>query len=114
MELRDMQKLTVVKLREEALKHGHIMGVHGMGKSEIIAALAPIYGIDLEAETRTVRERIAQDKTTLKQRIRTFKVGRDAALAEHNAEQLEAARRGIKRQKQALRRLVRRAQSTAV
>lgn len=114
MELRDMQKLTVVKLREEALRHGNIMGVHGMGKSELIAALAPIYGIDLEAATRSARERIAQDKTSLKQRIRTFKVERDTALAAHSAEQLEAARLGIKRQKQALRRLVRRAQSPAV
>jgi hypothetical protein len=113
MELRDLQKLTVVKLREEALKHGSIAGVHGMGKTEIIAALAPLYGIDLEAETRAARDRIAQDKTVLKQRIRAFKAERDAALAEHNAAQLAVTRHGIKRNKQALRRLVRRVQAEA-
>jgi hypothetical protein len=113
MELRDLQKLTVVKLREEALKQGNIMGVHGMGKDELIATLAPIYGIDLEAETKATRERIVQDKTTLKQRIRAFKVERNTALAEHNMAQLEVARRGIKRQKQALRRLIRRVQAGA-
>ena len=85
-----------------------------MSKSELIAALAPIYGIDLEAESRASRERIAENKTTLKQRIRAFKGARNTALTEHNPEQLEAARRGIKRQKQALRRLVRRARIAAV
>jgi pyruvate dehydrogenase complex dehydrogenase (E1) component len=113
MELRDLQKLTVVKLREEALRQGNIIGVHGMGKGELIATLAPLYGIDLEAETTAARERIAQNKTTLKQRIRAFKVDRNTALAEHNAAQLEVARRGIKRQKQALRRLTRRVQAKA-
>ena len=113
MELRDLQKLTVVKLREEALKHSSIAGVYGMGKQELIAAMAPIYGIDLEAETRAARERVAQDKTSLKQRIRAFKADRDTALAGHDAAQLKIARHGIKRNKQALRRLVRRAQVEA-
>ena len=52
MELRDLQKMTVVKLREEGLKHSSIAGVYTMNKAQLIEALAAIYDIDIEAATR--------------------------------------------------------------
>lgn len=112
MELRDLQRMTVVKLREEALKQGGVIGVHGMGKEQLIVALAPIFGIDLEAAMRAAREKVAASKGTLKQEIRTLKKERDESVAEHDAMASGKARRGIKKRKRQLRHLARQAKAT--
>ena len=41
-------KLTVPKLREEALKIEGVVGVHGMDKPELIRLLAGHFGLDIE------------------------------------------------------------------
>lgn len=107
MELRDLQKMTVTKLREEALKYQDrgIVGVHAMDKEELITALAPIFGIDLEAAIRQARERFAGNKTELKQQIRDLKTRRTAVLADRDASALKHIRDNIKRRKRVLRRL---------
>ena len=106
MELTDLQRLTVVKLREEALKHEGITGVNGMNKEQLIVALAPIFGIDLEAETRALRERLAASKSVLKQEITNFKKERNAALDDHDHEGVTQARKEIKKRKRRLRHMV--------
>jgi hypothetical protein len=111
MELRDLQRMTVVKLREEALQQGGIVGVHGMGKGQLIAALAPVFGIDLEAAMRAAREKVAASKGTLKQEIRALKKERDEAVAEHDDMASSKARRGIKKRKRQLRHLARQAKA---
>ncbi len=113
MELRDLQKMTVVKLREEGLKHSSIAGVYAMDKAELMAALAAVYGIDVEAATRAAREQFATDKSTLKQEIRAFKGQRDAALLAHDATQVKQLRLHMKKRKRILRRLAS-SQSAAV
>lgn len=113
MELRDLRRLTVVKLREEAFKHPSIAGVNGMAKNELIEALAPIFGIDLAAEERAARERFAGDKTTLKQAIRGLKAERHATLSEGDAARRKQVRLGIKQRKRALRRMTRMARAAA-
>ena len=105
MELRDLQKMTVVKLREEGLKHSSIAGVYAMDKAQLITALAEVYGIDVEAATRAVREQFATDKSGLKQAIRALKGQRDAALVAHDATQVQQLRLNIKKRKRMLRRL---------
>ncbi|MGE3537402.1 MAG: hypothetical protein AB7N91_08185 [Candidatus Tectimicrobiota bacterium] len=105
MELRDLQKMTVVKLREEALKHSNIAGVYAMDKGQLIAAMAEVYGIDIEAASKAAREQFAADKSTLKREIRAFKGQRDEALGAHDAAQVKQARLAIKRRKRQLRRL---------
>jgi hypothetical protein len=105
MELRDLQKMTVTKLREEAMKHQGLVGVHAMHKEELIAALAPIFGIDLAAVTRAARERLSGNKTELKQQIRALKAKRDEALTEHDATALKQMRDRIKKRKRQLRRM---------
>jgi len=105
MDLLELQRMTVVKLREEALNQGGIVGVHGMNKEQLIEALAPIYGIDLEAQRRAIQERLAANKGALKKEIHTFKNERDAALEEHDAESLSKARQEIKKRKRRLRRM---------
>lgn len=105
MELRDLQKMTVVKLREEGLKHSSIVGVHVMDKAQLVAALADVYGIDVEAATKAAREQAATDKSALKQAIRALKGQRDAALATHDATQVKQLRLNMKKRKRMLRRL---------
>jgi hypothetical protein len=106
--------MTVVKLREEGLKHEGIVGVHVMNKEQLIEALAPRFGIDLEAAARAARERFAGDKTALKRDIRALKGERDAALAAHDAVTVAQARQRIKKHKRVLRRLAEQARTTAV
>ena len=105
MELRDLQKMTVVKLREEGLKHSSIAGVYAMDKAQLVAALAAVYGIDVEAATKAAREQFATDKSALKQAIRGLKGQRDAALVAHDATQVKQLRLNIKKRKRMLRRL---------
>ena len=111
MELEELQRSTVVKLREEALNHDGIVGVNGMSKDQLIEALAPIFGIDLEAETRAIRERLAASKGTLKQEIISLKHERDTALADHDREGMVNARNEIKQRKRRLRRLAKTARA---
>ena len=106
MELQELQRLTVVKLREEALKHEGITGVNGMSKDQLIEALAPVFGIDLEAETRAIRERLAANKGVLKKEILSLKDQRDGALADHDLEAVAQVRKDIKKRKRSLRRMV--------
>lgn len=105
MELRDLQKMTVVKLREEGLKHPGITGVYAMHKGQLIEALAELYGIDIEAATKAAREQFAADKTTLKREIRALKGQRDTALVAHDTAQVQQTRLNIKKRKRTLRRL---------
>ena len=114
MELRDLQKMTVTKLREEALKHQGLVGVHAMHKEDLIAALAPIFGIDLEAALREARARVAGNKTTLKQEIRAIKTQRSAALEAHDTTVLKQTRDRIKKRKRLLRRLAEQARTAKV
>jgi hypothetical protein len=113
MELRDLQKMTVVKLREEGLKHSSITGVYAMDKAQLMKALADVYGIDVEAATKAAREQFATDKRTLKQAIRALKEQRDAALIAHDATQVKQLRLNMKKRKRILRRLAS-SQSAAV
>lgn len=105
MNLVELQKLTVVKLREEALKHDGVTGVNGMNKDQLIEALAPVFGIDLEAETRAIREKLADSKGVLKKEILTLKKQRDDALAGLDKEAFNQARQDIKKRKRSLRRM---------
>ncbi len=114
MELRDLQKMTVVKLREEALNMGGFDGVHAMRKQELIDALAPKFGIDLEAVVKVVREKFTGDKSAMKREIQSLKAQRDAALEDHDLAAVAVARKGIKKHKRALRRMAEAAQAAAV
>jgi len=103
MELSELQRLTVVKLREEALKHEGITGVNGMNKEQLIEVLASIFDIDLEAETRAIKERLAASKGALRKEITQFQEERDASLGNHDRESVAQARKEIKKRKRRLR-----------
>jgi len=105
MTLQELQNMTVVKLRQEAMEHGGINGVSSMSKAELVEALAEGLGIDTNAPARLVPAEISGDKAVLKGEIRTLKNARDEALAAGDESGLHRARTDIKRRKRALRRL---------
>ena len=105
MTLQELQKMTVVKLRQEAMQHSSISGVSGMSKTQLVEALAELLGIDAKMPARTGAAKISSDKSVLKKEIRSLKTRRDAALADGDATSLSRARVDIKRRKRALRRL---------
>ena len=105
MTLQELQKMTVVKLRQEAMQHGSISGASGMSKSQLIEALADLLGIDMDAPAQLVSATISDDKTVLKSEIRSLKTARDEALAAGDESGQNRARTDIKKRKRALRRL---------
>jgi hypothetical protein len=46
MEWKDLEKMTVLKLREEALKFPQIKNVHGKNKEQLMDEVAEALGID--------------------------------------------------------------------
>ena len=112
MTLQELQKMTVVKLRQEAMQHGGISGVSGMSKAQLVEALAELMGIDTKTPARAASVKISDDKAVLKKEIRSLKATRDEALAAGDAQSLDRTRLDIKRRKRALRRLAEEAQAT--
>ena len=45
MDWKDLEKMTIVKLREEALKFPQIEGVHGKNKEQLMDEIASVLGI---------------------------------------------------------------------
>ena len=105
MTLQELQKMTVVKLRQEAMQHGGISGVSSMSKAQLIEALAELLGIDTTTPARAAQAKISGDKSVLKKEIRSLKAARDEALTAGDATNLNRSRMDIKRRKRALRRL---------
>ena len=48
MDRKDLEKMTVLKLREEALKYPQIQGVHGKQKEQLLAEIAKALGLELK------------------------------------------------------------------
>ena len=46
MDWKDLEKMTVLKLREEALKYPQIEGVHGKNKEQLMHEIAKALGIE--------------------------------------------------------------------
>lgn len=105
MTLQELQRMTVVKLRQEAMQHDGINGVSGMSKAELIEALAELLGIDETTPARAASAKISGDKSVLKKEIRSLKAARDEALAASSTTSVNRARLDIKKRKRALRRL---------
>jgi len=48
MNAREIEKMTIIKLKEECLKIPNIVGVHGMNKAQLIAELKEFKGIPVD------------------------------------------------------------------
>ena len=92
MELKDLEKMTVVKLREEAHKFEDVKDALGMNKEQLIDLLCKKHGIH-----RPEKKVVGIDKAALKARIRALKARRAKALADHDPGKLADIRMRIKR-----------------
>ena len=103
MEWKDLEKMTLPKLREEALKYPQIESVHGKGKAQLMSELANILGI--QKPHVHFSEKIVHTKTDLKNRIHELKAERDQLIAEHDHSRLHAVRREMHTLKKIIRKI---------
>ena len=103
MEWKDLEKMTVLKLREEALKFPQIEGVHGKNKEQLMDEIAKLLGI--EKPHAHFAERIVHTKSDLKHKIQTLKSERDKLLEEHDHKKLHEVRRQMHELKHEIRKL---------
>ena len=103
MEWKDLEKMTILKLREEALKFPHIESVHGKDKEQLMNELANVLGI-LKPHV-SLSEKTVHTKLELKLRIHELKAERDKLLAEHDHGSLHAVRREMHSLKHAIRKI---------
>lgn len=101
MDARQLEKMTVVKLREEALKHPELKGVHGMGKAELVRALKQVLSLPTDEKPKAGEPTVKD----LKHRIRAVKADREKALAAKDKASLVGARKQIKRLKRRIRKI---------
>jgi hypothetical protein len=99
MEAKELLRLNVPKLREEALKVPGAVGVTGMKKEELIQLLAKHYNIVLVQRTTSA------EKIEIKKRIRALKAKRDEALTRKAYQEVAHLRRGIRSLKRRTREL---------
>ena len=103
MEWQDLEKMTVLKLREEALKFPEIEGVHGKNKEQLMDELAKALGIEKPHVHFT--EKIVHTKSDLKHKILELKSERDKLLQGHDHEKLHDVRREMHKLKHEIRKL---------
>ncbi len=103
MEWRDLEKMTVLKLREEALKFPEIESVHGKNKEQLMDELAHILGI--EKPHARFEEKIVHTKSDLKHKIQELKAERDKLIQAHDHKKLHEVRRQMHELKHTIRRI---------
>ncbi len=102
MDYHELEKTTVMKLREMAKEYPDLKGVSGMKKEKLVDTLADHMGI--EKPHKVVA---GVDKSSIKAEIRKVKKERDAALAAKDREGLHDARRRLHKLRHKLRRAIR-------
>jgi hypothetical protein len=103
MEWKDLEKMTIVKLREEALKYPQIERVHGKGKQQLMDELAEI--LNIERPRIHFSEIVVHTKSELKHRLHEVKAERDKVLAVHDHTRLHDVRREMHALKHAIRKI---------
>ena len=94
-----LQKMTVKELKEVAIQIPEIIGVHGMNKQDLIIEIKKARGIEVnpkKSASKSVKE--------VKQKIKTLKKKRVAALEASDSKKAKICRRRIARLKRRTRR----------
>jgi len=102
MDLKTLERMTVIKLREEATKVPELSAIRGLNKDELIRAIAKAHGIDLSG-----RRRGGSVKTELKRQIRGLRSQISEVIQAKQSTELKKLRRHVKRLKAQTRRLAR-------
>ena len=103
MDWKDLEKMTVLKLREEALKYPQIEGVHGKHKEQLMDEIAKALGIEQPQIHFT--ETVVHTKHDLKHRIHDLKIERDRLLQANDHKKLHDIRREMHELKHTIRKL---------
>ena len=103
MDWKDLEKLTVLKLREEALKYPQIEGVHGKHKEQLMDEIAKALGIEKPHAHFT--ETVVHTKSDLKVKIHALKIEREKLLEEHDHKKLHEVRRELHELKHTIRKI---------
>jgi DNA uptake protein ComE-like DNA-binding protein len=95
-----LDRMTAKELREHALTLGEIVGVHGMNKEELVAAIKEIKGIsdDTAKSAKTVNVRELKEKMIS---LRQNKI--DARAANESRSKINILRKRINRLKKRMR-----------
>lgn len=104
MDLRELEKMTVVKLREEAAKFEDVEGTHGMSKEHLIDLLCDKHNIPRKKALPTGIGRRA-----LKAKIRDLKAHREEVRGSGDSKKKTAYRRKLKSARRRLRKVVEKA-----
>jgi uncharacterized membrane protein YjjP (DUF1212 family) len=103
MDWKDLEKMTVLKLREEALKYPQIEGVHGKHKEQLMDEIAKILGIEKPHSHFT--DTVVHTKADLKHKIQELKIEREKLLVAHDHQKLHEVRREMHELKHTIRKL---------
>ncbi len=103
MQWKDLEKMTVVKLREEALKFPQIEGVHGKNKEQLMNELAPL--MDIEKPHAHFSDNVVHTKSELKHQIHELKKEREKLIDSHDHHHLHDLRRQIHELKHTIRKI---------
>jgi len=103
MEWKELEKMTVVKLRELAMTHDKITGVHGKNKAQLLDELADVLGIEKPHAHYT--RKVVRTKGELKHRIRELKQKRDALIQARDSKALHDVRREMHHLKRLIRKI---------
>ena len=101
MELKDLAKMTVTKLREEAHKFEDIKGTLGMTKEQLINILCDRYNIPRK---KALPKGIGRH--ALKEKIRRLHAGRGEVLASGDPKKVRVYRRRLKVLRRKLRKVI--------
>lgn len=103
MDLKTLVKMTVSKLRDEAMKFDDLVGVHGMEKPELIEILKKKYGI---TEEHHESQALIDRKHAVKARIKRLKAEQEQAVTAKNKEQTALLQKRLHQQRRLLKKLV--------
>ena len=103
MDWKDLEKMTVLKLREEALKYPQIEGVHGKHKEQLMDEIALALGI--EKPHAHLTENVVHTKSDLKHKIQSLKIEREKLIKIHDHKKLQEVRREMHALKHTIRKI---------
>ena len=103
MDWKDLERMTVLKLREEALKYPQIEGVHGKHKEQLMDEIAGI--LNIEKPHAHFTDNVSHTKSELKNKIHELKSEREKLLQEHDHKKLHEVRREMHELKHTIRKI---------
>ena len=103
MDWKDLEKMTVLKLREEALKYPQIEGVHGKHKEQLMDEIAKVLGI--EKPHSHFADTVVHTKADLKHKIQELKIEREKLLVAQDHKKLHEIRREMHELKHTIRKI---------